>query len=257
LWPLSKITAKTQCSNGTCFIELLDGTKFLGPKDKIKGYPTISHRIEKFKCLENCDSILELLGQVYLGKAYIKYYKPIPGDIVIDIGANIGAFTIQAAKLVGVSGKVIAIEPSTNTLQYLRKNVEINKLNNVVIVPKGVWSSSGKIRIDTSQNSTENSIYIRGHMKGEKRQFEEVEVDTLDNILRTLGVVRPNFIKIDIEGAEIDAIKGMDEVLANKTIIAAEHHIINGQHTIKTVVPQLRAKGFHIIKQGGYLYARN
>jgi hypothetical protein len=81
--------------------------------------------------------------------------------------------------------------------------------------------------------------------------FVEVEVDTLDNILKELEISKVDFIKMDIEGAEIEALKGMDGVLKGRTELAiAAYHIVNGRETFKIIIPWLEKRGFVTRKVG-------
>ena len=75
----------------------------------------------------------------------------------------------------------------------------------------------------------------------------EVEVDTLDNILGELGIKKVDFIKMNIEGAEVEVLKGMEEVLKNDVRLAiAAHHSVNGKPTDETIELQLKQRGFEI-----------
>jgi hypothetical protein len=86
--------------------------------------------------------------------------------------------------------------------------------------------------------------------------FVEVEVDTLDNILKELEISKVDFVKMDIEGAEIEALKGMDGVLKGRTELAiAAYHIINRKKTFKTIIPWLEKRGFITRKVGEIVYS--
>jgi len=90
--------------------------------------------------------------QVFVEKTYPNLISKInKGDIVIDAGANIGMFSIMASILVGKTGKVIAIEPEPENLKILKRNVELNNINNMIIINKALFSKSGE-RINFIQN---------------------------------------------------------------------------------------------------------
>jgi FkbM family methyltransferase len=193
----------------------------------------------------------ELLEQ-YRDDIYQRHYKVRPGDIVVDVGAHIGIFTVRAAKAVGAGGMVIAIEPETNNLRLLERNIQLNQLRNIIVVPKGVWSKKGKVQLITNKSSGAHSIVIHQGATGSR----EIEVDTLDDILKELHVNRIDFIKMDIEGAELNAYDGMKETLRNndcKLAIAA-YHIVKGKETWETLAPWLDVEGFQVRVRKGIVY---
>jgi len=260
LYALDKMVSKAELlQDGIFFVELDNGAKFYGEQDKVPSRQSIIPKLDKLKDLKHCDSVLGLLCYEYVTGEYEKYYELKKGDIVVDAGANIGTFTVKAAKIVGDEGKVIAIEPEAKNLQFLRRNIEANELRNVVIVPKGVWGGKGKLRLNLSWNQTGHSFY-RDECYGTKdnNDFEEVEIDAIDNILRELGIKKVDFIKMDIEGAEIEAIKGMNETLRDNDIkLAIEvRHIVDGMSTDKVIALQLKEKGFEAHREGEIVYAR-
>lgn len=129
------------------------------------------------------------------------------GDTVLDIGANIGYYTLIFAKLVGEHGKVFAFEPDPNNFALLKKNIEINGYSNVVLVPKGVSNENKRAK-----------LYLCEQNKGMHRVYNSVFCnDSIDIDLVRLDDYFPhekiNFIKIDIEGAEYHAIQGMQNLL--------------------------------------------
>jgi FkbM family methyltransferase len=133
------------------------------------------------------------------------------GDIVIDVGANIGYYTLIFAQLVGKSGKVIAFEPESKNFEILKKNVEINNYDNVIVEQKIVSEKCGKMKLYVSDSD------IVGHriqqMKNLKN-FVEVESVTLDDYMKKLNLDKKvNFIKIDVEGAEPNVLEGSNKIL--------------------------------------------
>ena len=133
------------------------------------------------------------------------------GDIVIDVGANIGYYTLIFAQLVGKSGKVIAFEPESKNFEILKKNIEINNYDNVIVEQKIVSEKCGKMKLYVSDSD------IVGHriqqMKNLKN-FIEVESVTLDDYMEKLHLDKKvNFIKIDVEGAEPKVLEGSNKIL--------------------------------------------
>ena len=143
------------------------------------------------------------------------------GDNVVDLGANIGYFTLILAKLVGPTGKVFAFEPDPRNLALLKKNVEYNNYKNVIIVPKAVSNVNDKCTLYTGQKTFgQNKIYKPKKTKTQKFIPIDSETVRLDDFFKTNGLLdKISFIKMDVEGAEFLALSGMKEILKlNKNI---------------------------------------
>ena len=134
------------------------------------------------------------------------------GDVVVDIGANIGYYTLLFAKLVGEKGKVFAFEPDPTNFELLKKNVEINDYKNVILEQKALSDSHGKMMLSLNSENT------AGHHLNFKQENidNSIEVDVLNFdqyfAKRKLDI---NFIKMDVEGAESNVIKGMTNTIKN------------------------------------------
>jgi len=143
------------------------------------------------------------------------------GDNVIDIGANIGYFTLMLAKLVGPTGKVFAFEPDPRNISLLKKNIETNNYQNVVVVPKAVSNVNQKCTLFTSQATFgQNRIYEPKKTKNQEYVPIESETISLDNFFKTDETMKNiSFVKIDVEGAEKFVLEGMENILdLNKNI---------------------------------------
>lgn len=131
------------------------------------------------------------------------------GDVVLDVGAHIGYYTLIFAKLVGEEGKVFAFEPDPDNFALLKKNVEMNGYRNVIFVPKAVSNRTGKIRLYLSEeNSGDHRIYD----SHDCRQSIQIESIRLDDYFKDYDG-KIDFIKMDIEGAEWAALQGMSRLL--------------------------------------------
>lgn len=129
------------------------------------------------------------------------------GNVVLDIGANIGYYTLIFAKLVGEEGKVIAFEPDPNNFALLKKNIAINGYQNVVLVEKAISNKSGKGRLYLAEeNLGDHRIYESNVILG--RKSIEIETIKLDDYFKDYEG-RIDFIKMDIQGAEPIALEGM------------------------------------------------
>ncbi len=130
------------------------------------------------------------------------------GDVVIDCGAHVGVFTHYA--LEHGAAKVVAVEPHPQNVLSLRRNFakEIAE-GRVVVVPKGVWSSETTLKLYTAKhNSGMNSFVLK-----DGDDYVEVPLVRLDSIVQSLGLKRVDYIKMDIEGAEREALSGAANTL--------------------------------------------
>lgn len=154
----------------------------------------------------------------YIGRGFLEYGEfstgecdlfaehVKPGHTVIEVGANIGAHTVRLAQLVGPTGRVIAYEPQRILFQTLCANVQLNQLTNVDARLAAVGSQPGTIRVpDLDPNTPMNfgGLNIEGRVRG-----TDVPLETLDTIERC------DFLKLDCEGMERDALLGAKEMIA-------------------------------------------
>ncbi|HEY1146145.1 MAG TPA: FkbM family methyltransferase [Allosphingosinicella sp.] len=145
-----------------------------------------------------------------------------PGDTVIDVGGHIGYVSLYLAHLVGPTGRVFVFEPSPDNLRYLTANTKA--VAPIEIVRKAVSDSNGHAQFFTENLTGQNSTLIENYAHfdetrrsaqiDETYQAMEVETTTLDAFVAERGIT-PDFIKIDIEGAEALAVRGMGAVLAS------------------------------------------
>lgn len=178
---------------------------------------------------------------------YEKYHMFKKGDTVIDAGANVGIFTVKAAKTVGKQGKVVAIEPAKNNLRVLEENININCLKNVVIVPKGLWDKKDKRKLYLSSMPAGHSLIYKEHLD----KFLEIEVDTLDNLLKRIRIKKVDFIKMDIEGAEVKALKGAEQTLKNNDVkLAIEIH----GDRLQSIISLVRKLKFKVNQKTGLCF---
>jgi FkbM family methyltransferase len=162
-------------------------------------------------------------------RGYLARYGMKKGDVVVDGGAYSGTFTLIAAKKVGDNGKVIAFEPDTESYRRLLANIRLNHLENVVAVPKGLWSSDTTLPFSDT-HTIGSSIVFDGH-RGES--IIDLPVVSLDRELERLGIEKVDFIKMDVEGAEVEAIKGARNTLAKSDakLAIASYHVLRGRET--------------------------
>jgi FkbM family methyltransferase len=136
-----------------------------------------------------------------------------PGQNVLDIGANIGLYTLLLAKLVGSTGKVIAFEPGQLSFCLLMLNTILNGYKNVTLVNKGVTAVS-RTEFYYSDKNTESGSTVTSLSPDFGHPRERIPIDTvsLDDYFGEINY-KIDYIKIDIEGGEYNALKGMTKVL--------------------------------------------
>ncbi|MBS3056121.1 MAG: FkbM family methyltransferase [Candidatus Aenigmarchaeota archaeon] len=136
------------------------------------------------------------------------------GDIAVDIGANIGYFTIIMSELVGEKGKVFAFEPEPENFSLLEKNIQANKYQNIAVAErKAVSDFNGQSVLFLSKRGS-GWHTMRGPQNGSS---VKIKCTTLDNYFKNFkGEI--SLIKMDIEGLEPQAVKGMLKMIKNKRI---------------------------------------
>ncbi len=134
-----------------------------------------------------------------------------PGMIVVDLGANVGLYTALAASIVGSSGKVYAFEPDAENFGYLEKTVARNGFTNVTCLRSAVSDHNGTGNLfHSDENLGDHRIYD----SRDGRASNTIALTTLDYFAETKKISKIDFIKMDIQGAEGWAMKGMEQVIA-------------------------------------------
>lgn len=146
-----------------------------------------------------------------------------PGMTVLDIGANLGYYALLEASLVGENGFVYAIEPIPRNYEILTKNVDLNRYKNCRTYCMGVSSKNGTEKMYVSNASNwhsmpsgeeEDQSEIRKQwLKGRVDRVIDVPITTVDAFVAEQGIGKVDFIRMDIEGHELEAIPGMEETL--------------------------------------------
>jgi len=148
-------------------------------------------------------------------------YQPKPGDVIVDIGAGIGMDTLAFSKSVGAGGRVVAVEAHPATFKILQQTCRMNNLNNAVPIGFAVMDVKGRVFIEDlafHEANTVNPVF------DPLRHRHEVAADSLDNLCRNLSIDHINFLKMNIEGAERLAIKGMQQTIRNTEHICIACH---------------------------------
>ena len=178
-------------------------------------------------------------------------FTPKEGDTVIDIGAHIGRYTITSSKQVGNTGKVVAIEADPDNFELLKRNIALNNLTNVLPLNYAVFSQRTRIKLyEQSASAKYNSIMLT---RARTKNYVEVNADTLDSILKLNEVNQVNWIKIDVEGAEFEVLKGSTKTLSNENIsLLIEIHNIDDPSHYHNIVDFLKYHDYETTFENHY-----
>lgn len=171
------------------------------------------------------------LSPRFLGIRPEKYEPPIAalidkrvekGMTVVDVGAHVGLHALRMSKRVGESGRVIVVEPSPANAALLRKHIEWNGCPNVTIVEAVVGEQPGEIEFVYRTDATDPGGFANSIAYDVGGETASIEMTTIDAICEG---IKPDLIKIDIEGAELLALRG-----AKKTLLSAHPYLIVAIH---------------------------
>jgi FkbM family methyltransferase len=146
-----------------------------------------------------------------------------PGMTVIDVGANHGMFSLEAAHLIGQQGFVHAFEPTPSTRELLRNNLAANGISTVTVFPSALAEEPGTAQLRVHKELSALNTLAPVDVTWNRRkliadQIIEVPVTTLDAHTLEHGLQRIEFLKIDVEGFELSVIRGAREILDQKRV---------------------------------------
>jgi FkbM family methyltransferase len=172
-----------------------------------------------------------------------------PGDVVFDVGANMGLFSIMLAHRVGASGLVVAFEPQAQVFEHLLTNVRLNGLRNVRPFRKALGAGSHAAVVSLAEQSVLARLRTTG--SANDGPVEQVDVVAGDEFVRTEDLPVPQLVKIDVEGAEHDVIRGLSGTLSQPScrVVCCEIHppLLPPGVTQDAVLALLRDLGFREI----------
>jgi FkbM family methyltransferase len=183
-----------------------------------------------------------------------KFIKRIlqPGMVFIDVGANMGYYSLIGAKMVGTTGQVHSFEPSPRMVDELKHNVNLNGFNNIHINNLALGNNKGVAQLSRYEAGKEvyGSISQRPFPGAQVIGYDDVQVIKLDEYVKENGISQVDAIKMDVEGAELLVLKGARDLLKNyrPTIIfeLATQHVIGFKYTCDDVLDFLTGLGYDI-----------
>ena len=156
-----------------------------------------------------------------------------PGMVCWDVGANVGFYTLLLAELVGACGRVFAFEPVPRNVELLQRHVEMNGYQNVRILHCALGDFDGEIGFDPGPNTSMGHIAARGPLM--------VPCSRAGTLLAAGEVEAPDVIKIDVEGAEADVLRGARRTMERHPVIFLATH---GENVHRACVDLLTASGY-------------
>jgi FkbM family methyltransferase len=171
------------------------------------------------------------------------------GDVVLEVGANVGVFTILLARWVGRTGHVYALEPNPHARAALEDHLRLNMVaDRVSVIPAAISSESGRSTFYVQGSSGEGTL-SSGHSRLSKAEGIDVEVTTIDEFCSARRIT-PALIKIDIEGFELHALRGsLQQLSRQRPILAVEMHPAHWPEigvTAGDIVELISAASYHV-----------
>lgn len=137
-----------------------------------------------------------------------KYFKPALGEVFIDVDAHVGKYSLQVAKVVRDEGLVIALEPHPGNYRALLKGTQLHGYRNIVALNVAAWDRDCKLKLFIHDAAVHHSTKIDLGLG-----YVEVKARAIDQVIEELGVKQVDWIKIDVEDAEMEVLKGLKKTL--------------------------------------------
>lgn len=186
----------------------------------------------------------EIINEIWLRKDYSPPgFEINENDVVVDIGAHIGIFSLFAADS-AKKGKVYSYEPFPDNFKLLKNNVKINSCQNITIFRKAIAGKSGKksLFVSESENTGTHSFYSNN----KRTKSIEVSTESLSGILRNNNISNIDFLKIDCEGAEYELLFNCSSATLSKIKkISMEYHNIDNKNNL-TALKKILGRQFSI-----------
>ena len=179
------------------------------------------------------------------------------GDIVVDVGANIGCFATEAARIVGASGLVIAVEPEEQTYDRLLRNVQLNRLSQVVTTRNAIGGRSGIVNLRVPERTPLfASVFNEVDGRNIAGESQSVSCLTLAELMKRHKTDSVHLLKLDCEGAEHDIIATLEPQLAqNIENMIIEFHRVPGIE-ISNSIRHLKDLGYNHTYHYNHIFSR-
>lgn len=174
-------------------------------------------------------------------RRYLRRQAPSAGQVVVDAGAFHGHYSLWFAARVGPEGRVVAVEPDAGNLRGLRRNLALNPGLRVEVVEEPLWSAAAEVGFFPQGNVASSFFWSPAGQAAEPRR-----TTTLDAIAASLALPRLDFVKMDVEGAEVHALRGAEASIRRfrPGFAIASYHQVDGGPTFPAVEAFFRASGY-------------
>ena len=227
--------------------------KLLKEKQSQRGYE-VGYGIKMYLDITNPHTWDLIEGREYEDRVKEIFEKNIKeGNTVIDVGANIGEFSLIASKKTGPNGKVISIEPLKQATNWLKKNFVLNNFSNYEIIEKAVGEKIKEMMLYKKSGGSEMGILDPQVTEKELLQDGTIMVDTIDNIVQSRNIKTVSMLKIDVEGFEYEVLCGCKDSFQKnkiKKIICEIHSSYLKKKGVgeETIYSLLKQNGFSITR---------
>jgi len=190
------------------------------------------------------------LIEVFVNRVYDKWCPIASGDLVIDCGAYVGEFTIQAAKSVGERGLVLAFEPNPSSLRFCKANVKRNGIINVKLFENALGDTDGREYFQVNHVNLGASKIVQKETQSSVRL---VSVKMLSQFLPYFEGRPVKLLKIDAEGSAVQIVRGAKDLFDRKLVQNVSAEIHPGEEGLQNL---LESYGFRCSQDKSYLYAK-
>jgi len=246
---------------GDPFVKLEDGTILFGTRTRIydSAYRFLDRRI-KAKLSKDCiqvaaDVVIRYVecGLQYGGPKKQSRYTVQPGDRVSEMGGYQGFCSVKLAQQVGPEGRVVAIEPMADNFRLLERNKQANHLDQLIVVNRAVWDTHKTVQFQRRKGDGQSSSIEMGYKDGDTY---DVPAETLDQIYRKTGVKPVDFVIIQLNGAEINGLRGLTDFAPRHLSIAARYDT-EGEDAALAVKKFLIDRNYEVeIDQQDFVFAK-
>ena len=179
--------------------------------------------------------------------SYLKCYLPGKGDVIMDCGAHIGNCAVLFSRFVGKEGIVIALEPFEESFKTLQNRAQRLRRKNIIAINKGVWNNTGRFSLRVFSNTISCKVVEDVNVVNTKNKHKYIDCITIDDLMNELKIKRLDMIKMDIEGAEIEALQGSENTLSDykPRVAIASYHNRDNKPTYLKVEEILRSSGYY------------
>lgn len=171
-----------------------------------------------------------------------------PGSTFLDVGANIGYFSLLASRLVGSTGKVVAVEPSQRAHRKLLANIRHSATDNILVLSVGAGAEFSTVRLTLANQNNIGGSTILPEDRG--LPSEVIAVVPLQSLLVPLQI-KPDLIKLDIEGFELFGLRGLEQCLISQPAVVCEvtaQFLHRHQQSVQALLQFMRDRGYTLWK---------